>query len=130
MFSLQRRQTRRGHILRGRTVGRQVPVRQRIPPGHRREDAAGWPHVRPGPDEHDHHRVHDDVLQVYARRHLLAVVQSIFQRGGQLYEPFRKFTDQPAAAADVVLYGHRRCARDGPLAESTRAGELIFDSSP
>ena len=45
-------------------MAREDAVRLGLPPGHRREDAADRPHVRTGAHEHDHHRMHDDLLQV------------------------------------------------------------------
>lgn len=39
-------------------------VRLGVSPGHRREDDANWAHVQPGAHEHDHHGLHDDLLQV------------------------------------------------------------------
>lgn len=39
-------------------------VRLGVPPRHRREDDAYWTHVQPGAHEHDHHGLHDDLLQV------------------------------------------------------------------
>lgn len=42
----------------------QVPVRQRIPPGHRRKNVVDWTHERPSAHEYDDNWVHADILQV------------------------------------------------------------------
>lgn len=42
----------------------QVPLRQRLPPWHRREDAVDRTYECPSAHEHDNNRLYDDVLQV------------------------------------------------------------------
>ena len=41
--------------------------------------------VRPGPVQHDHHWLHDDLLQDHPGRGVLAVGQPELQRRGQLH---------------------------------------------
>ena len=42
-------------------------LRLSLPPGHRREDVHPGSYVRTSSHEHDHHRLHDDLLQVSER---------------------------------------------------------------
>lgn len=48
----------------GRDVAGQGAVRLGLPPRHRREDDAGGQDGSPGALQHDHHWLHDDLLQV------------------------------------------------------------------
>ena len=52
----------------------------------RRDDVPPGPDVGPGPVQHDHHWLHDDLLQDHPGRGVLAVGQSELQRCGQLHQ--------------------------------------------
>ena len=55
-------------------------------PISRRDDVPSWADVGSGPLQHDHHGLHDDLLQDHPGRGVLALGQSELQRLGELHQ--------------------------------------------
>ena len=97
----------------------QIPVRQRVPSRHGRENVANWTHECPSSDEYDDHRLYVDILQNDGARRRLAVGKPIVQRDRQLHKPQRIESDSHEHDFTKLRRCNWRGCDDSPRVKST-----------
>lgn len=105
----------------------EVRVRLGLPSWHRWKDDSDRKNVSSGPDEHDHHRLHDDLLPDHTGCAFLAVDKPVLQCRGQLHQQKRWRSPHCEWAGNGLCFcNHWRCG-NGPRTQCLNQACLPTD---